>query len=154
MTAAEAIRDRATTQPQVIEGCVIDDRTGAQQGTIFCPVRERPPVKEHPDKTESLTLAALPSAVNSARSFVVSTLERWRAPLVIGDAVHLVEEMVTDAVKTTGVSATVKWQALAHLELLSVTLVGLRNSFGIEVWDAEPHLKSCPLLFEEFAAVK
>jgi hypothetical protein len=111
-----------------------------QQEAISPLACERPQVKEHPRRSESLTLAALPSAVNSARSFVVSTLERWRAPLVIGDTVHLAEEMVTDAVKTTGVSdPTVRWRALTQLELLSVTLVGLRSSIGIEVWDAEPY---------------
>jgi hypothetical protein len=103
-------------------------------------------VKERPQRSESLTLAALPSAVNSARSFVVSTLERWRAPLVIGDAVHLVEEMVASAVRTTGVAdPNVQWRTLTHLELLTVTLVGLRNSIGMEVWDNAPSWPAQPV---------
>jgi hypothetical protein len=84
--------------------------------------------------------------VNSARSFVVSTLERWRAPLVIGDAVHLVEEMVASAVRTTGVAdPNVQWRTLTHLELLTVTLVGLRNSIGMEVWDNAPSWPAQPV---------
>jgi hypothetical protein len=71
---------------------------------------------------------------------VVSTLEQWRAPLVVGDAVYLAEEMVASAVRTTGISdPTVNWLALTSLELLSVRLVGLRRTIGIEVWDAYPH---------------
>jgi hypothetical protein len=104
------------------------------------PIPERLPVNEHPQWTESLTLAALPTAISSARSFVVSTLERWRAPLVIGDAVLLVEEMVANAVRTTGVvDPAVQWKRLTHLELLGIRLVGLRRSIGIEVWDADPY---------------
>jgi hypothetical protein len=99
---------------------------------------ERLPVIEHPERSESLTLAALPTAISSARSFVVSTLERWRAPLAIGDAVLLVEEMVANAVRTTGVvDPAIQWKWLTHLELLGIRLVGLRRSIGIEVWDAD-----------------
>jgi hypothetical protein len=64
-------------------------------------------------------------------------LEHWRTPTIIGNAVLLAEEMVGRAVATTGPDESiVNWWALPTLELLTIRLVCLRRSIGLEVWDA------------------
>ncbi|KFU80769.1 hypothetical protein [Amycolatopsis lurida] len=97
-------------------------------------------MNERPKHYDTLVLAALPTAVGSARSFVVSRLEQWQAPAVVGDAVQLVEELVASAVETTGIpDPAANWSSADRLELLTVTLLCFRRSIGIEVRDSDPY---------------
>ncbi|MFC5098933.1 hypothetical protein [Amycolatopsis plumensis] len=69
----------------------------------------------------------------------MSTLEHWRTPAAIGDAVLLAEEMVGRSVAMTGPDESiVNWWALPTLELLTIRLVCLRRSIRLEVWDSAP----------------
>lgn len=102
-------------------------------------IPEQAAVPEQSRYSDFLTLAALPTAANSARSFVIPTLTRWKAPLAIEDAAMLATELVTSAVRATGVAdPTVKWGRLNRLELVEVRLYGRRRSIVMEVWDANP----------------
>src|SRR5579875_2845635 len=83
-----------------------------------------------PRFTDRLNLAALPTAVSCAQTFIQVTLARWGASTII------VSELVTSAVETTGITDThPRWSDLDKLNLISVQLVGLENSVVIEVWD-------------------
>jgi hypothetical protein len=93
-----------------------------------------------PRFTDRLNLAALPTAVSCAQTFIQVTLARWGASTIIDDALIIVSELVTSAVETTGITDThPRWSDLDKLNLISVQLVGLENSVVIEVWDSDPY---------------
>lgn len=94
---------------------------------------------ERPSAADSITLAALPTAVNSARSFVISTLARWQSPISLHAAIVLTEELVRNAVGAVGVpDPGVAWNQLDSLEVISIRILSLKDSIGIEVSDAAP----------------
>ncbi|MFJ2213485.1 ATP-binding protein [Streptomyces sp. NPDC101062] len=87
---------------------------------------------------DQLDLAATLTAVNASRNFIVITLTKWGAGRIVDDAKLVVSELVTNAVKATGVTdPNPKWAALSKLNLINVRLVGLEASIVIEVWDCE-----------------
>lgn len=86
-----------------------------------------------------LVLAALPSAVNCARLLVWSTLSAWQLDRRCIDAAeHVVDELVTHAVRTTGVTADQPMYRAAFddLRLIRVLLRIMPQSMVIEVWDS------------------
>jgi hypothetical protein len=86
---------------------------------------------------ESITLAALPTAMSSARSFVVSTLTRWQSPISMHVAIVLTEELVRNAVQTVGVpDPDVAWNQLDSLEVIEIRMLSFEDSIGIEVSDS------------------
>ncbi|MGH3567885.1 MAG: ATP-binding protein [Pseudonocardia sp.] len=108
-------------------------------------LRERPAVAmsepEQPEwqQASELVLAALPSAVNCARLLVCSELTRY--PLdrrCIDAAEQVMDELVTHAVKTTGVTADQPMYRAAydHLGTIRVLLRLMAESLVIEVWDS------------------
>jgi hypothetical protein len=95
--------------------------------------------------TDDITLAATRTAISCSRLFVMSTLGRWRAASLVDDALLVADELVTDAVKTTGVmDIRPRWAELDHLNLITVRLFGLEASIRIEVWDSCPHRPALP----------
>jgi anti-sigma regulatory factor (Ser/Thr protein kinase) len=85
---------------------------------------------------DSMDLAALRTAVNCSRLFTKYCLNRWGAPSLIDDAVLIVSELVTNAIKATGnMDEDPKWSELHDLKLIKVRLVGLEASIVFEVWD-------------------
>jgi anti-sigma regulatory factor (Ser/Thr protein kinase) len=91
--------------------------------------------------TDGLTLAALPTAVGCARMLVRFDLGQWGVRAVMDEAELVVSELVTNAVKTTGVMDTEpRWTELTDLALLKVRLVLTQSSLFIEVWDRDPTL--------------
>ncbi|MEV0262142.1 ATP-binding protein [Streptomyces sp. NPDC050617] len=72
------------------------------------------------------------------------TLGKWHAHSIEGDATLVVSELVTNAVKATGVlDRRPTWLELETLNLVTVRLVGLDTSVVIEVWDTS---KEMPVL--------
>lgn len=93
---------------------------------------------------DQLGLAAVGSAVGMSRHFIRLTLGKWHARSIEGDAALVVSELVTNAVKVTGVlDRQPAWWELESLNLVTVRLVGLDASVVIEVWDAS---KEMPIL--------
>ncbi|MFF0261577.1 ATP-binding protein [Streptomyces microflavus] len=85
---------------------------------------------------DQLNLAAVGSAVSVSRHFIRLTLSKWHARSIEGDAALVVSELVTNAVKVTGVlDRQPTWVELETLSLVTVRLIGLDTSVVIEVWD-------------------
>ena len=94
--------------------------------------------RRQPRGIASLTLAAVPSAVRCSRMFAAVTLMSWGLPDLIETAELLMSELVTNAVKSTGVlDESPKWSALAGLALIRVRLVLFEDSVIIEVVDRD-----------------
>lgn len=88
---------------------------------------------------DQLTLAALLTAVGCSRMFAKLTLTKWGAERILDDALLVVSELVTNAVKATGITdPEPRWSELKKLNLISVRIVGLEDSIVFEVWDASP----------------
>ncbi|MGH8544740.1 MAG: ATP-binding protein, partial [Gammaproteobacteria bacterium] len=89
---------------------------------------------------DGLRLVATQSAINCAGLFVVSTLNKWGVRGILLDAVLVTEELVTNAVRATGVmEARVDWNELTRIEFITVRLLGFKDSIRIEVWDSAPN---------------
>lgn len=58
-------------------------------------------------------------------------------------ALHLVDELVTDAVKATG-SMEEAWKELTRFNFITVFLLALHDGLRIEVWDCSPNLPARP----------
>jgi anti-sigma regulatory factor (Ser/Thr protein kinase) len=85
---------------------------------------------------DKIDLAAIATAVTMSRSFTRFVLLRWGAPWLIEDATVVISELVTNAVKHTGlINQQPNYATLPKLKLISVRLVGLENSIVFEVWD-------------------
>ena len=83
---------------------------------------------------DQLQLAATATAVSCARVFVQATLPRWGASRTLDDALLVTSELVTNAVKATGITEpNPVWSQLASLSLLTVRLIGLDASVLTEV---------------------
>jgi hypothetical protein len=68
------------------------------------------------------------------------TLDKWGASSIVANALLVVTELVTNAVKATGVTDEhPNWSELDHLNLIRVRLVGLDASVVITVWDSDPY---------------
>ncbi len=90
-------------------------------------------------KANALTLAAVMTAVGCSRLFARYTLRNWDLDVLRDDAELVISELVTNAVKTTGVTeAQPRWTELDDLALIDVRLVLTDISVIIEVWDRDP----------------
>lgn len=88
---------------------------------------------------DHLTLAATLSAVSCSRMFTKLTLAKWGADKIVDDALLVVSELVTKAVKATGITdPEPKWVELEEINVVTVRLVGLEDSIIFEVWDTSP----------------
>lgn len=86
-----------------------------------------------------LKLAALPSAVKLSRAMVNVTLKAWGLARMVDDAELVTSELVTNAVKATGVTDTsLRWSEQAHLATICVRLVHLGERLAIGIWDKDP----------------
>ncbi len=94
-----------------------------------------------PIREGRLTLAALPAAISCAELFVSYELQRWNLPPErIEYAASLAVELVTNAVKTTGITEPhpLYSEVYDSLKLLGVRLLLFSRSLVIEVWDSSP----------------
>ncbi|MFJ6723837.1 ATP-binding protein [Streptomyces sp. NPDC091281] len=86
---------------------------------------------------DQLNLVAVASAVSVSRHFVRLTLGKWQAGSVEGDAALVVSELVTNAIKVSGVlDRQPTWAEMDALALVTVRLIGLDASIVVEVGDA------------------
>ena len=98
-----------------------------------------------PRFADGLRLVATRSAITCSRLFVAYTLDKWGAGFLVDEAVLVVDELVTNAVKATGVmDERVRWTEVAHMEFITVRLLGLEASIRIEVWDSTPNPPALP----------
>lgn len=93
---------------------------------------------ERPRLFDDLGLVALPTAISCARMFTQYTLTTWGvSPFVLGDALIVARELVSLAVRDTGVlDEDMRWSELDHLNRIVVRLFGFSRHIVIEVWDA------------------
>lgn len=93
----------------------------------------------------SLTLAAVPTAVRCSRMFAALILKHWGLGDLVETAELLMSELVTNAVKSTGVlDMSPSWSALNDLALIKVRLVLLEDGVIIEVVDRDRHPPAIP----------
>ncbi|QKW28987.1 ATP-binding protein [Streptomyces seoulensis] len=84
-----------------------------------------------------IRLAATATAVSCSRLFAAHTLRQWNAPHLVDNAELVVSELVTNAVKATGVASPAPaWAQLEDVQLLHITLYGRAHSVTIQVWDS------------------
>ncbi|WP_234352209.1 MULTISPECIES: ATP-binding protein [unclassified Streptomyces] len=86
-------------------------------------------------------MAAVRSAVSVSRHFLRLALSKWQAVLIEDDVLLITSELVTNAVTATGVlTGHPTWGELEGIGFVHVRLVGLRDSFVIEVEDVSDGL--------------
>ncbi|MFD5572976.1 ATP-binding protein [Streptomyces cadmiisoli] len=94
----------------------------------------------------ALRLTAVPNAVGISRMFVRHNLERWKLEGHTDDASLIMSELVTNAVKASGITEPnpKPWQIKAE-HVIGVQLRAMTNGLYVEVWDrieAPPVMKS------------
>lgn len=101
---------------------------------------QRPPATE-------IELAAVLTAAVCSRMFVKQTLREWKLSELTDPAELIVSELVTNAVRATGITDRCpRWSALEQLQLIVVRIGINGDGLLIEVWDSDPDL---PLLQEQ-----
>jgi hypothetical protein len=70
-----------------------------------------------PRFSQGFRLVATRSAISCAGLFVASTLAKWRLLSILPEATTVTEELVTSAVKQTGVMERPRWTEVYHLKL-------------------------------------
>ena len=99
-----------------------------------------------PRAVTGLALAAVPTAVRCSRMFARLCLRQWGLPSLAGDGELVISELVTNAVKATGVTdAAPRWSQLAGLATIDVRVMLFERSIVIAVWDRDP---AAPVLQE------
>jgi anti-sigma regulatory factor (Ser/Thr protein kinase) len=85
-----------------------------------------------------LRLAAVLTAVGLSRAFARQTLRHWNLSTVADNAELVMSELVTNAVKSTGITDPnpKTWQIKAH-HVVGVQLRALDRSLYVEVWDRD-----------------
>ncbi|WP_131786580.1 ATP-binding protein [Protofrankia symbiont of Coriaria ruscifolia] len=98
----------------------------------------RPPRPELRVRSE-MQLAALSTATVCAQLFTKYTLQAWRLDHLIEPVEKLTTELVTRAVRTTGIiEPNPRWTELDGLKLILVRLVVLGDNLIVEVADSDP----------------
>jgi anti-sigma regulatory factor (Ser/Thr protein kinase) len=97
-----------------------------------------------PDRErERLPLAALPTAVASARRFVVAQLRTWGLEPLVDDVELVTSELVTNAVREVGLDTVPDGYAALHTAAPPLIVLQLRltaHRVLCEVWDPSPEL--------------
>jgi anti-sigma regulatory factor (Ser/Thr protein kinase) len=98
-----------------------------------------------PPRSNCMLLAALPSAVGRARAYARWALGTWQLPAMADTVELLVSELVTNAVKKTGVVDESMDERLlvGKVNPIYLGLAALVDTLLIEVWDvsATPPLR-------------
>ncbi len=67
------------------------------------------------------------------------SLKQWGLGSLVDEAELVISELVTNAVKTTGVmESEPRWSELLDLALIKVRLMATKTGLFIEVWDRDP----------------
>jgi hypothetical protein len=89
------------------------------------------------DELAEIQLAATATAVSTAQLHVRHTLSRWLLIELIAPTERLVMELVTETVRTTGITDPhPKWSEITDLKQLTVRVARTDQRVVIEVWDA------------------
>jgi anti-sigma regulatory factor (Ser/Thr protein kinase) len=84
----------------------------------------------------SIRLAAVLTAVSLSREFVRQTLRHWQLDGEIDSAELVVSELVTNAVKETGITdPSPQWEHVKAHHIVAVQLRLAGPSLYVEVWD-------------------
>lgn len=84
-----------------------------------------------PRLQDGIRLVATRSAISCSRLLVACTLYNWGAGFLVPDAVQVVDELATNAVKATGLMGElVCWTEVTHLEFISVHLLGYETTIA------------------------
>lgn len=81
-------------------------------------------------RSSSLELAPLPTAVACARGHTTNVLAEWGLAHLSDDAVLLVSELMTNALEASA--------ALPHTPAIALRLLASQTSLLIEAWDQSP----------------
>ncbi|WP_239331293.1 ATP-binding protein, partial [Frankia sp. CiP3] len=115
--------------------------TAVQEPTRELPMRQ----SRQPKRMSNLTLAAVPTVVGCSRMFVNLTLQDWGVNALRDTAELIISELVTNAVKSTGVmDESPRWTELTDLALIYVRVVLLEDGVIIEVADRDHTLPAIP----------
>jgi anti-sigma regulatory factor (Ser/Thr protein kinase) len=107
-------------------------RAPGTQAAGYCG-QQRPP-----SIASEISLAAVVTAIGRARAYVASIVTAWGLERVRDDAALLTSELVTNAVRATGITgAASPWSDPDHLALIRLRLTVVDDSLIIEVWDRE-----------------
>ena len=88
-----------------------------------------------------MRFAALPTAIICAQLFIKFTLQTWRLDEISDSAQRIVTELVTRAVKTTGISdPNPHWIDPQDLTVIGVRVVVVERRLILEVADSDPTL--------------
>jgi anti-sigma regulatory factor (Ser/Thr protein kinase) len=91
-----------------------------------------------PSIASEISLAAVVTAIGRARAYVTSIVTAWGLERVRDDAALLTSELVTNAVRATGITgAAPRRSDLDHLALIRLRLIVVDDSLIIKVWDRE-----------------
>lgn len=102
----------------------------------------RPEPGDDTARTGRLMLAALPSAVSTARRFARFQLDVWNLPQLVDSAELVMSEIVANAVRHTGTLITPTGYADLHARTPATIILRLRLTGGhlfTEVWDRGEH---------------
>ncbi|MGC5343776.1 ATP-binding protein [Streptomyces sp. DT24] len=84
----------------------------------------------------SIRLAAVTTAANVSRAFIRQTLLRWQLADFIDGAELIVSELVTNAVKETGIiEPSPSWEMVRAHHILGVQIRLVNDNLYVEVWD-------------------
>jgi anti-sigma regulatory factor (Ser/Thr protein kinase) len=84
-----------------------------------------------------IRLAAVLTAVSVSRAFVRQTLTQWQLAGRIDSAELIVSELVTNAVKETGITDPAPtWEAVKAHHVIGVQLRLVEHGLYVEVWDS------------------
>jgi anti-sigma regulatory factor (Ser/Thr protein kinase) len=87
-------------------------------------------------RSNCMLLAGMPSAVGRARAYARWVLDTWRLSALVDTVELLVSELVTNAVKATGVVHEPVGEELAgEVKPVYLSLSALADTLLIEVWD-------------------
>ncbi|WP_330175825.1 ATP-binding protein [Streptomyces sp. NBC_01498] len=85
---------------------------------------------------DRLALVAVPTAVSCARAFATQTLRWWGVPRVTDDALLVVSELVTNAVRAAGPrTPEPEWVQVTAEHVIGVQLRVNPARLYVEVWD-------------------
>lgn len=87
---------------------------------------------------DNLDLAAVPTASRIARAFTKSTLEKWQAPWLVENGTLIVAELVTNAVRATGI--TTEPIRDDKLTVINLRILGFQEVIFFTVWDRDARL--------------
>jgi hypothetical protein len=100
---------------------------------------EQPAAEQAPYRESRITLAAVVTAVSCSRWYVRLMLQHWGLTAVVDTAELLTSELVTNAVRATGVlDPKADPTELRGVSLIRIQVTAFEGSVFLAVWDSDP----------------